>query len=311
MQSRTVIISSTALLTTLAAYWSLIPGISFLLEIYLIWGIIVSVIERRHWLIIGASVTAIILGAIPGLAVIPMTFLLPNLIKIMLPAMAIGFLLNRGMRAATVFWIAVSCTAFVMIVIYLQTADLLSELIDVAHQQSIPWFKSTLASAGYSTEVMESTIDSLSRAKSTLLHLLPGLLILTGIGQVFVSMILVEWYFTRRDSYFPGFGRFIYWKMPEKLLYFWVAAILIRLIWDGPAQMVADNALLIFVSFYSVTGLSLIDYGLRKLRLPKLIRIVFYVGLFLMQVPGLIAAAAAGLFDSYFDFRKVRAHSLG
>jgi uncharacterized protein YybS (DUF2232 family) len=311
VQSRTVILSSTIFLTALAAYWSLIPGIGFLLEIYLIWGIIVATIERHHWLIIGAAIFAIILGAIPGIAVTPMMFLLPNLVKIILPAMVIGFLLNRGMKATLVFWVGVGCTAFVVTIIYLQTVEFWSKIIEVAHQQSLIWVKSTLESAGYSTETMESTIDSLSRAKSTLQHLLPGLLVLTGIGQIFVSMVLVEWYFTRRDSYFPGFGRFIYWKMPEKLLYLWVVAILIRLIWDGPAQMVADNALLIFVSFYSVTGLSLIDYGLRKLRLPKLIRIIFYLGLFFMQIPGLIAAAAAGLFDSYFDFRKVRAHSLG
>ncbi|MEE9442565.1 MAG: DUF2232 domain-containing protein [candidate division Zixibacteria bacterium] len=311
MQSRTVIISTTAFLTALTAYWSLIPGIGFLLEIYLVWGVVVATIERHHWTIIGASAAALILGAIPGIAVIPMMFLMPSLVKLVLPAMVIGFLLNRGIKATAVFWVAVGCMTLIMTVIYLQMLEFIVELIENVHLRSLAWIKSTLATAGYSTEIIDSTSDSLAQGKNILFHLLPGLMILTGIGQIFVSMVLVEWYFTRRDSYFPGFGRFIYWKMPEKLLYFWVAAILIRLIWDGTAQMVADNALLIFVSFYSVTGLSLLEYGLRKLRLPKLIRIIFYLGLFFMQLPGLIAAAAAGLFDSYFDFRKVRAHSLG
>ncbi|MFH1700846.1 MAG: DUF2232 domain-containing protein [Candidatus Zixiibacteriota bacterium] len=311
MQSRTVIISSTVFLTALAAYWSLIPGIGFLLEIYLMWGIIVATVEGRHWMIVGASIVAIIFGAIPGIAVMPMMFLLPNLVKLILPAMIIGFLLNRGIKATAAFWFAVGCMALIMTVSYLQTMGFMSELIEDVHLRTLGWFKSTLISAGYSTEFIESVGDSLVRAKNMLLHLLPGLMILTGIGQIFVSMVLVEWYFTKRDSYFPGFGRFVYWKMPEKSLYFWTAAIMIRLLWTGTAQMIADNALLIFVSFYSVTGLSLIEYGLRKLRLPKLIRIIFYIGLFFMQIPGLIAAAAAGLFDSYFDFRKVRAHSLG
>jgi uncharacterized protein YybS (DUF2232 family) len=115
----------------------------------------------------------------------------------------------------------------------------------------------------------------------------------------------------RRESYFPGFGPFIYWKLPEKLLYLAGVVFLIRLVGSGPFEIAADNVILVLAFIYSVTGLALIEHQLRRLKLPVMIRVVFYLGLLLLQLPGLIMTAIAGLFDSHFDFRKVKAHTLG
>ena len=88
-------------------------------------------------------------------------------------------------------------------------------------------------------------------------------------------------------------------------------ALVARLINADGVKIAADNILLVLSFFYAVCGLALIEHLLRKLQLPTFIKIIFYFGLLLMQVPGMIIASIAGLFDSYFDFRKVRAHTLG
>jgi len=143
------------------------------------------------------------------------------------------------------------------------------------------------------------------------IRLLPGLLFLSGAGQLFVALLFIDWYFTRRDSYFPGFGPFTYWKMPEKWLYLAGTVLIIRMVASGAVQIAADNAVFILAVIYAVCGLALIEHLLRRLRLPVLVRVVFYIGLTFMHIPGLVVTSVAGLFDSYFDFRKVRAHTLG
>ncbi|MDD4051784.1 MAG: DUF2232 domain-containing protein, partial [candidate division Zixibacteria bacterium] len=85
----------------------------------------------------------------------------------------------------------------------------------------------------------------------------------------------------------------------------------IRLTMHGPGLAVVDNVLLILALAYAVCGLALMEHLLRRLQMPRFVKIVFYVGLLLMQIPGLIIMALVGLFDSYFDFRRVRAHTLG
>jgi len=95
------------------------------------------------------------------------------------------------------------------------------------------------------------------------------------------------------------------------LFYLLGVVLLARLLFNEEVRLVADNLLFMLSFIYAVGGLSLIEHLLRKLKLPLLVKILFYFGLLLMQLPGLIVACLAGLFDSYFDFRRVRAHSLG
>ena len=76
-------------------------------------------------------------------------------------------------------------------------------------------------------------------------------------------------------------------------------------------KMISDNLLFFIGVFYSVFGFSVFEYFLRKIRLTLFLKILFYVGFFFLQLPGLILAAAIGMFDSYFDFRQVKAKILG
>jgi len=53
------------------------------------------------------------------------------------------------------------------------------------------------------------------------------------------------------------------------------------------------------------------EYYLKKIRLSLFLKVLFYIGIVFLQLPGLLLAALIGIFDSYFDFRKVRARIIG
>ncbi|MFH2037360.1 MAG: DUF2232 domain-containing protein, partial [Candidatus Zixiibacteriota bacterium] len=103
----------------------------------------------------------------------------------------------------------------------------------------------------------------------------------------------------------------IYWKMPYYYVYLLGFSIIIRLIGDNSMKIVADNMIFFIGFFYAAFGFALFEFYLKKIKLSRFMRILFYVGFIFLQLPGLIFAAIAGLFDSYFDFRKVRAKIIG
>ncbi len=320
---RVIIFTAVALAVTLP-YWTALPmlvdflpavalfgAIAYFFEVLLMIVLVMAVIEGRIRLVIGAAATGFILGAIPGLAVLPLSAFLPLWLKAIIPAMTLGFLINRGWQAGKSFAVAALFMGLFILMIYAQSGEALGVQAEEARSSIENMVTGPMTASGYNTDAINTMIDQMMVMISLLMRLLPGLIIMSGIGQLFVAFALTEWYYTRRDSYFPGFGPFIYWKIPEKLLYLLGVILIIRLLVGGGMEMAADNAIFILFTLYAVCGLALIEHFLRRLRLPILVRVIFYVGLTFMHIPGLMATAIAGLFDSYFDFRKVRAHTLG
>ena len=285
--------------------------IAYFLELLLMIVLVMAVIEGRIRLIIGAAATGFILGAVPGLATLPLAVFLPLWLKAIIPALALGFLINRGWQAGKSFAVAAVLMGLFILMIYTQSGEALGVQAEEARGSIENMVTGPMTASGYNTDAINTMIDQALVMINLLMRLLPGLIIMSGVGQLFVAFVVTEWYYTRRDSYFPGFGSFIYWKIPEKLLYLLGAILIIRLSVGGGLEMAADNAIFILFTFYAVCGLAVIEHFLRRLRLPVLVRVIFYVGLTFMHIPGLMATAVAGLFDSFFDFRKVRAHTLG
>lgn len=324
MNRRRIIIFMAVLLTVTLPYWSALPllvdflpaqamfgALAYFLEILLMVVMVMAVVEGQIRLMIIAAITGFILGAVPGLALIPMALFLPYFLKAIVPAVVMGLLINRGWRAGKSFIAASILMALFVLMIFAQTAQGLSGQAEGLYGSIENMVSGPMAARGYDAEAINTLVDQLMFFLKLVIRLLPGMIIMSGVGQLFIAFLLTDWYYTRRDSYFPGFGPFIYWKIPEKLLYLLGVMLIVRLTIDGGMEMAADNAIFIIFTCYAVCGLALIEHFLRRLRLPVLVRAVFYIGLGFMHIPGLIATSIAGLFDSYFDFRKVRAHTLG
>jgi len=71
----------------------------------------------------------------------------------------------------------------------------------------------------------------------------------------------------------------------------------------GTAAVIVDNLLLLLSVFYCVTGLALIEFWFRRLRLPGLLRIVMYLLLLPAGFFGYLTLALVGFVDSFFDWR--------
>jgi len=298
--------------TELAAAQAVFGAVVYLLEIALMAVLIMAVVDGRLRLVAVSAAIGFVIGIMPGMALMPASVFIPIWLKAIVPAVILGMLISRGSKAGWSFAGATGLIALIMLGMYLQRSEVLIGFIDQINRSAEGLFTGT-AIGSYDADTIDRFIDQARFMTRVLVRLLPAMMILSGIAQLFVAFLVTEWYYTRQDSYFPGFGPFVYWKVPEKALYLLGVVLIVRLTIGGTAQAAADNIAFMAMIIYVVCGLALIEYALRKLRLPAVVRVLFYLGMgvLLIQVFGLIVTAIAGMFDSYFDFRKVRARAIG
>jgi len=224
--------------------------------------------------------------------------------KVVVPALVLGWLMSSGARFRNAFMATLIAASAGSLILFLAE----KELFYAAFDQAQNWFQTGLPEAnGESRELAEMMIGMMEIIK----RLMPSMLILSAVMQIFVGWLVAVFYLNARGEYVPQLVSFYHWKMPDYLIYPTGGLLLLRLAAPEPFKIVADNALLFMGLFYALFGFSLLEYYLKKLRLSIFMRMIFYIAILLLHIPGLILAALAGFFDSYFDFRKVRAKLIG
>jgi len=299
-----------AILGVTIPFWMALPVAGYLLEIALAATLIMAAIERRLWLVLGGALVGLALGAAPAIGPAPMTLYLPMWLKAVGGPVIVGLVMQAGRPASRALAAGAAATAAAVLLFYWSGTAVWNDMIHGLERMLTSMMDTNMKTQGYSAETMVEVLDKVGVVMALMKRLLPGIMILSGLAQLFVGFAVVDLYYTRRDKYFPGFGPFTYWKIPEGAFYLLGLALAIRLTMHGPGLAVVDNVLLILAAAYAVCGLALLEHLLRRLQLPLLVKIIFYLGLLLMQVPGMIILTLVGLFDSYFDFRRVRAHTL-
>jgi hypothetical protein len=308
---RTVIMPAGILLLVTLPLWENIPGVSYAVELLTAALVIAAAVELRATIMSTAAIVGLIIGIALSSTLLPLPVFLPIWGRAFLPPLALGTLVAQGRSATKSFTAAAIISGLAMVVLYIPAVDLINGQLETVQKQIGQIMNDSLTKNGYAVEVINEFMDKLAYTTYLVKRLMPGILVMSAVVQLLIAFLMVQWYYSRGDNFFPGFGPYIYWKMPEAGLYLVGLTVIVRLTTSGIWQVIADNFFFILALWYGVCGLSIMEHVLRRLRLPLFIKIIFYLGLVLMQIPGLIFAAAAGLFDSYFDFRKVKAHTLG
>lgn len=95
------------------------------------------------------------------------------------------------------------------------------------------------------------------------------------------------------------------WKASDYLIIALLIGIIISVFAPGKAKFIGYNVILIAVSIYLVQGLAIMSFFLAKLKFKLPVRIFSYIFVFLFANPALIFVAFTGIFDTWFDFRKI------
>ncbi|RKX31623.1 MAG: hypothetical protein DRP46_02945 [Candidatus Zixiibacteriota bacterium] len=223
------------------------------------------------------------------------------------PAAVFGKTMNIGMTPRKAFFIGAIIATIFSLLFFLVIREPLYESIDAMSG----WIGTMLGTLDTSESLRADLADNFKNMFEITKRLSPAFMVLNGIGLLFVGWLILKIMMDMLHKFHPGMGSFIYWKMPQVYIYITGLFILMRLVGPEVLQAMADNVLLFLGFFYAVFGFAVMEYYLKKIRLSLFLKVLFYIGIVFLQLPGLLLAALIGIFDSYFDFRKVRARIIG
>lgn len=136
-----------------------------------------------------------------------------------------------------------------------------------------------------------------------LYHLAPGMLAAGALLMAWANLLLVRIIAARRDPQAPRQSLAL-WAAPEPLV--WVLILAGAVMWasDGLLFWVGVNVAVVLGVVYFFQGMAVMAYWLEKKNAPKLLRYGLYL---LIAVEAFLAVgvALAGLFDLWFNFRRL------
>jgi len=97
----------------------------------------------------------------------------------------------------------------------------------------------------------------------------------------------------------PGFA----WKMPDALVWVFIASAALFLSGLPIVKQIGLNGLVVTMTLYFLQGLAIAAFWIRRLKLPAFVRILGVV-LLLLQPFLLLLLTGVGLFDIWFAFRR-------
>jgi uncharacterized protein YybS (DUF2232 family) len=143
-------------------------------------------------------------------------------------------------------------------------------------------------------------------AMSHVIGLLPALFVMSTAASVILSYGIVRlvWRRVKGASLFPDLA-FAQWTAPEPCIWVLIASGMASFLPFPPLQSVALNVLVLVGLVYLIQGWAILIFYLNKAPVPPIVRGIAY--LFLMIQPVLLLGVAAfGVFDLWFDFRRIR-----
>ena len=276
---------------------------SYLLAIYLFFGIAWLAFRKRTLLLWSTAAVAMLLGYMLAGAGDAWQ-LLTNWSLLLFAGVITGRL---NIRAGSQLRIYVLGMAAVVVFGLLQMYPIWSDLIGLASENSqlmVNDVRENLIAMGYAADAVTDEVAFLQRMMDLVIHLIPASMILGILVQYSAGFLFFLYRVDTQQVARKRLVPYTLWKMPFTVTPVLILAILARVLGGSQLQMIADNCLAILSVYYCLTGLSVCEHYLRKLQLTRLMKFLFYVVLFFTQVIGYFVMVLVGFIDSFADWRK-------
>ena len=154
---------------------------------------------------------------------------------------------------------------------------------------------------------MEQNQDIPTIAKqmaSRMLEIVPALTVMGCTILVWANFLICDKIVELRKSWSPRWKELKLWQAPERLVWVLVASGFCVLIPVEVLKVIAINVLMVVALTYFLQGISIVAFYFEKKSVPKFIRGMVYVLIGIQQLLTLLVTVL-GLFDTWFDFRKL------
>lgn len=282
---------------------AMLAMVSYALTIYLFYQIACMSFQRQTWQIWGSVLAAVVVGfVVSGSGMIWM--LVTNWGMLLLGGTMTGRLTASNVPPQRLYLITVLIVA---IFAALQLWPLWAKL-SVLAQSSVDVFltelENQMVTLGYTVEDARDNATQSAKVLGLFPRLVPIGTVLAAVFQFSVGYLLFSGWVRNQGYNCPPAAPFMEWKVPFIITPILIVVILARLIGGETMAHVADNLLFAATIYYCVCGLALMEFYMKRLRLSKMMKVAFYIMLFVAQLVGFFVAVLIGFADSFFDWRN-------
>ena len=137
-----------------------------------------------------------------------------------------------------------------------------------------------------------------------IVRIIPGVLISCAVLVSWLNLLISRRYCRIAAAEYCVFDRLTLWKTREFFVWFIIAGGLMIVLPVGDLRLTGINVVVVMGTLYFLQGLAIVAFYFERWKMPLFIKGFVYVVLFLQQFASMVVAAL-GLFDVWFDFRKL------
>lgn len=178
------------------------------------------------------------------------------------------------------------------------------QLVETYIQKQILYSAQVYAKLNIATEQINMIKENITEVASSITLILPSLFLVTVSFIVWINLLAARLLFKKLALPGMDFGDLSFWKAPEKMVWYLIAAGAMVLLSEERTVFIGWNMLVVILFVYLLAGLAIVSFFLKKSPLPTGFRYLIYFLIFAQQIATLLVVAA-GLFDLWADFRKL------
>ena len=155
----------------------------------------------------------------------------------------------------------------------------------------------------FTTAKMQALI---SKTLKVILLLLPSILIIFSWMSIWICFVFLKKISRKTNLFFYGLKENLtLWRSSDYFLLLPIAGIIISIFSVGIFKFIGYNIILLASSVYLIQGLTIISYFFGKFNINVFLRILGYAVIFIFSNPLIIFIILTGIFDMWFNFRKI------
>jgi uncharacterized protein YybS (DUF2232 family) len=178
------------------------------------------------------------------------------------------------------------------------------QLIETHIHESLQYSLQFYSEFGMPSEQVESIKENIPEITKTIMGLFPSMVVVSASFFAWINVLMMRSLFQKTQIPCPDYGDLACWKIPDWLVWFVIASGGMMLLPMPEIKLVGFNGLIIFLFVYLLQGFSIVHFFFKKKSVPRFLRTILYLFLFVYQSL-LLVVAAVGLFDIWIDFRKM------
>lgn len=200
----------------------------------------------------------------------------------------------------------VIATGTVMLALYgLVSTDSLWEQVSSYMHRNLELALAIYREMDVSDERIGILAQSMEGIIYVMLRIMPAIAIVSTLIVVWSNLLLARPLLRSGRLFCPDFGTLNQWKAPEPMVWLIVLSGVLLLIPHKGLKLLGVNGLIIMMAIYFFQGIAIVSFYFEKKRFPKILRGILY-GLIALQQLVLLLVIAAGLFDVWIDFRRMK-----